>query len=143
VREYGELPRVMGNSVQLAQVFTNLLINAAQALPRAGGELRLVTRMQGTQEVVVDVHDNGCGIASENLERIFESFFTTKPVGEGTGLGLSISRDIIQGLGGELSVDSRVEEGSTFRVFLPVVDEAQEEEPRPVRSGEGLSHSAA
>jgi hypothetical protein len=64
-------------------------------------------------------------------------------VGEGTGLGLPISRDIIQGLGGELSVDSRVGEGSTFRVFLPVVGEAQEEEPRPVRNGEGLSHSAA
>jgi PAS domain S-box-containing protein len=145
VREYGELPRVLGNSVQLAQVFTNLLINAAQALPKVGGEIRLVTRMQGAHQVVVEVHDNGCGIARENLERIFEPFFTTKPVGEGTGLGLSISRDIIQGLGGEMSVDSRVGEGSTFRVFLPVVDadQEEEEEPRPMRSSEGLSHSAA
>ena len=78
------------------------------------------------------------------LECVFEPVCSTKPVGEGTGLGLSISRDIIQGLGGEMSVDSRVGEGSTFRVFLPVVDaDQQEEEPRPMRSHEGLSHSAA
>jgi PAS domain S-box-containing protein len=141
VRDYGDLPQVLGNSVQLAQVFTNLLINAAQALPKTGGEIRLVTRMQGTTQVVVEVRDNGCGIPSENLERIFEPFFTTKPVGEGTGLGLSISHDIIRGLGGELTVESTVGQGSTFRVFL-LVAEAEEDEveaPGPV----DLHHSVA
>jgi signal transduction histidine kinase len=76
--------------VQLAQVFTNLLINAAHALPRSGGEIHLVTRPHGTSQAMVEVRDNGCGIPVENLERIFEPFFTTKPVGEGTGLGLSL-----------------------------------------------------
>ncbi|WP_375765611.1 PAS domain-containing protein [Archangium gephyra] len=131
VRDYGELPQVLGNSVQLAQVFTNLLINAAQALAKAGGEIRLVTRMHGTSQAVVEVQDNGCGIPVENLERIFEPFFTTKPVGEGTGLGLSISHDIIRGLGGEMSVESTVGQGSTFRVLLPVAHEHEaEDDPR-------------
>ncbi|QRO01819.1 PAS domain-containing protein [Archangium violaceum] len=145
VRDYGELPQVLGNSVQLAQVFTNLLINAAHALPRSGGEIRLVTRMQGTSQAVVEVHDNGCGIPAENLERIFEPFFTTKPVGEGTGLGLSISHDILRGLGGSMSVESVVGEGSTFRVFLPVVDEAHDEGDEDTRPEDGahLQHSAA
>jgi PAS domain S-box-containing protein len=143
VRDYGELPQVQGNSVQLAQVFTNLLINAAQALPRSGGEIRLVTRLNGASQVVVEVQDNGCGIPTENLERIFEPFFTTKPAGEGTGLGLAISHDIIRGLGGEMSVDSTVGTGSTFRVFLPVADEQEEEEPRSEPEGVSVSHSAA
>jgi two-component system NtrC family sensor kinase len=129
VRDYGELPQVLGNSVQLAQVFTNLLINAAQALPKQGGEIRLVTRMQGSTEAVVEVRDNGCGISQENLERVFEPFFTTKPVGEGTGLGLSISHDIIRGLGGTMSVDSTVGQGTVFRVFLPVVNTGPLEKP--------------
>ncbi len=123
LRDYGELPPVRGNSVQLAQVFTNLLINAAQALPRQGGEIRLVTRANGAGQVVVEVHDNGCGIAREHLARVFEPFFTTKPLGEGTGLGLSISHDILKGLGGEMSVDSTMGQGSIFRVVLPTAPE--------------------
>jgi PAS domain S-box-containing protein len=127
VRDYGEVPRVRGNCVQLTQVFTNLLVNAAQALPPEGGDIRLVTRLLGDSVAVVEVHDTGCGIPAEHLERIFEPFFTTKPVGEGTGLGLSLCHDIIHGLGGVLSVESIVGAGSTFRVFLPLGDEG----PRP------------
>jgi PAS domain S-box-containing protein len=127
VRDYGEVPRVLGNPVQLAQVFTNLLVNAAQALPPGGGEIRLVTRLLGDSVAVVEVRDTGCGIAAEHLERIFEPFFTTKPVGEGTGLGLSLCHDIIRGLGGVMTVDSLVGEGSTFRVFLPVADTGTEQ----------------
>ncbi|MFY0526948.1 sensor histidine kinase [Archangium gephyra] len=127
MRDYGEVPRVLGNPVQLAQVFTNLLVNAAQALPPGGGEIRLVTRRLGDSVAVVEVRDTGCGIAVEHLERIFEPFFTTKEVGEGTGLGLSLCHDIIRGLGGVMTVDSLVGEGSTFRVFLPVADTGQEE----------------
>jgi signal transduction histidine kinase len=144
VRDYGELPQVLGNSVQLAQVFTNLLINAAHALPKAGGEIRLVTRAHGSSQVVVEVQDNGCGIPAENLERIFEPFFTTKPVGEGTGLGLAISHDIVRGLGGTMSVDSTVGQGTTFRVFLSVAEEKEHEEPVPeANSADGLHHSVA
>jgi two-component system NtrC family sensor kinase len=130
-RDYAELPQVMGNSVQLSQVFVNLLVNAAQALPESGGEIRVVTRMHGSTRVRVEVHDTGCGIPPENLERIFEPFFTTKPVGEGTGLGLSTSHDIIRGLGGELTVSSKLGEGSIFRVLLPVAPE----EPGAMPSG--------
>ncbi|MFL5354167.1 ATP-binding protein [Archangium sp.] len=126
-RDYDEVPPVLGNPVQLAQVFTNLVVNAAQALPPGGGEIRLVTRLHSASVAVVEVHDTGCGIPAEYLERIFEPFFTTKPVGEGTGLGLSLCHDIIRGLGGVMTVESTVGEGSTFRVFLPVVDKGQEE----------------
>jgi signal transduction histidine kinase len=133
VREYGEVPLVLANQVQLSQVFVNLLVNATQALPASGGgEVRLVTRMHSEKQVVVEVRDTGCGIPSENLERIFEPFFTTKPVGEGTGLGLSISHDIVRGLGGELSVSSTLGQGTTFRVVLPVAPELEEPEPEEV-----------
>ncbi len=121
-REYGEdVPLVLGNSVQLSQVFVNLLVNAAQALPETGGgEVRVVTRRHNERMVRIEVQDNGCGILPENLERIFEPFFTTKPVGEGTGLGLSISHDIIRGLDGELTVTSSVGVGTSFCILLPV-----------------------
>ncbi|MGZ3457045.1 MAG: PAS domain-containing sensor histidine kinase [Archangium sp.] len=125
VRDYGEVPQVLGNSVQLAQVFTNLLVNAVQALPPEGGEIRLVARLHGASVAVVEVHDTGCGIPAEHLQRIFEPFFTTRPLGEGTGLGLSLCHDLIRGHGGVMTVDSTVGEGSTFRVFLPVVDKEQ------------------
>jgi signal transduction histidine kinase len=134
VREFHELPRVLGSSVQLSQVFVNLLVNAAQALPESGeGEIRLVTWLHSSSMVRVEVHDNGCGIPAENLERIFEPFFTTKPVGQGTGLGLSISHDIIRGLGGELSVSSTPGVGTTFRILLPVAPEASD----PIDTQEG------
>jgi len=130
VRVYGEVPLVLGNPVQLSQVFVNLLVNAAQALPPAGeGEVRLVTQLHSDTMVRVEVQDNGCGILPENLERIFDPFFTTKPVGEGTGLGLSISHDIIRGLGGELTVSSTPGVGTTLRVLLPVAPELADPEP--------------
>ncbi len=131
VREYGEdVPLVLGNSVQLSQVFVNLLVNAAQALPvTGGGEVRMVTRRQGESLVRIEVQDTGCGIAPENLDRIFDPFFTTKPVGEGTGLGLSISHDIIRGLGGELTVSSALGEGTTFTILLPVAPALAVQDP--------------
>jgi two-component system, NtrC family, sensor kinase len=119
VRDHGELPQVQGNAVQLAQVFVNLLVNAAQAMLQTGGEIRLKTRVQDGSHAVVEVRDTGCGIPPENLERIFEPFFTTKPAGEDTGLGLPISHEIIRALGGELSVESTVGEGTTVRILLP------------------------
>jgi len=70
--------------------------------------------------MLVEVADNGTGIAPEHLPKLFDPFFTTKPVGEGTGLGLSISHGIITGHGGRIEVDSRPGEGTTFRIFLPL-----------------------
>ncbi|MBZ4334022.1 PAS domain S-box protein [Corallococcus coralloides] len=120
-RDYGTVPQVMANEGRLCQVFLNLVVNAAQAIPEGSAhdhEVVLVTRASGGQ-VVVEVRDTGSGIAPEVLGRIFDPFFTTKPVGVGTGLGLSICHGIITGLGGDIQVDSTPGRGSTFRVVLP------------------------
>ncbi|MGE6762673.1 PAS domain S-box protein [Corallococcus interemptor] len=120
-RDYGDVPQVMANEGRLCQVFLNLVVNAAQAIPEGsahGHEVVLITRVSGEQ-VVVEVRDTGSGIAPEVMGRIFDPFFTTKPVGVGTGLGLSICHGIITGMGGDIQVESTVGQGSTFRVVLP------------------------
>jgi len=114
---------VRGNQARLGQVFLNIIINAAQALDETAAK-RNVVRVRTFDEgdrVVVEIADNGPGIPSEVVPRIFDSFFTTKPRGIGTGLGLPISLGIVRGLGGQLTVDSRPGEGATFRVRLPAV----------------------
>jgi PAS domain S-box-containing protein len=126
VKDYGELPPVPANASRLGQVFLNLLVNAAQALPQGSqeaNEIRLISRLERGQ-VVVAVSDTGVGISPENLRRLFDPFFTTKPVGVGTGLGLSICHGIIRELGGRITVESEPGRGSTFRVFLPVAERA-------------------
>jgi len=121
-REQGEVPRVLANEARLGQVFLNLLVNAAQAIPDGQveqHEIVLATRTDAAGRAVVEVRDTGCGIPREHLERIFDPFFTTKPLGVGTGLGLSICHGIITALGGELQVESTPGKGTTFRVVLP------------------------
>jgi PAS domain S-box-containing protein len=141
VRKYEKVPFVRANESRLGQVFLNLLINAAQAIPDGGtAEHQQVTvAMRPGEEgwVVVEVSDTGKGIDPEHLPRIFEPFFTTTPVGVGTGLGLSVCHGIVTGLGGQLQVDSVPGKGTTFRVLLPVGDspaqqpaQAQAEPPR-------------
>jgi signal transduction histidine kinase len=117
-RDYGELPLVDCYAGQLNQVWLNLLVNAAQAV-KDGGEVSITTRLDG-ETAVVQIGDTGCGIAPENLSRIFDPFFTTKPVGEGTGLGLSVTYSIIERHRGTIRVESRVGEGTTFTVTIPV-----------------------
>ncbi len=114
-------PLVDGNEVRLSQVFLNLLINAAQAIPdgAVGARIRVTLGTDGRGWAVAEVHDSGCGIPQENLSRIFDPFFTTKPVGVGTGLGLSVSQGIVIALGGTLSAESAEGKGTTFRVALP------------------------
>ena len=112
---------VEGDVSRLGQVFLNLLVNAAQAIP--GGrpdenEIRVLMRMRGAEHVVVEVQDTGCGIPPEIKSRVFDPFFTTRPVGSGMGLGLSICHGIVRGLGGEIDCESKVGVGSTFRVVL-------------------------
>jgi PAS domain S-box-containing protein len=107
------------DSGQIKQVFLNLITNAAQAMPK-GGTLSLHTFRLG-DEAAISVSDTGQGIPPEIQDRIFEPFFTTKPVGEGTGLGLAVSFGIVQEHGGRISVESRVGQGSTFTVWLPIV----------------------
>ena len=121
VRSYGDTPPVLANESRLCQVFLNLLVNAAHSIPEGASdsnEIRVNTRLDG-ERIVVEVADSGKGIEPENLGRIFEPFFSTKPVGLGTGLGLSICRQTVDDLGGEILVESVVGQGTTFRVVLP------------------------
>jgi two-component system NtrC family sensor kinase len=120
LREYGELPIVEAYSAQLNQVWTNLLVNAAQSLGAKGGTVTIATSYD-SENVYVRVTDDGVGITRENLIKIFDPFFTTKPVGEGTGLGLSISFGIVERHGGRIDVISEPGKGSEFTVVLPRV----------------------
>ncbi|PTL84862.1 PAS domain S-box protein [Vitiosangium sp. GDMCC 1.1324] len=134
-REYGQIPPVRGNEGRLCQVFLNLVVNASQAIPEGAAEqneIRLVTRMGSEGRVVVEVQDTGSGIPAEALGRIFDPFYTTKPVGVGTGLGLSICHGIITSLGGDISVESEPGRGTTMRVVLRAAEEGfRLEKPAP------------
>jgi signal transduction histidine kinase len=112
------LPPVECNPSQLNQVFLNLITNASQAID-GDGEVRVTTRADG-ERVVVDIADNGSGIAADVLPHIFDTYYTTKPKGVGTGLGLPIARDIVRAHGGELSVTTEVGKGTTFSVVIPL-----------------------
>lgn len=118
VRKYADLPLIEGFSGQLNQVWMNLLANAAQAVGSRDGEIRITTRHSGNS-VCISIKDTGDGINPEHLERIFDPFYTTKPVGEGTGLGLSISFSIIERHRGRIEVESEVSKGTTVTVTLP------------------------
>lgn len=104
---------------QLNQVWMNLLVNAAQAIGDAPGEVRIKTRCEH-QRVITSISDTGKGIPAEHINKIFDPFFTTKPVGEGTGLGLSISHGIIARHHGALNVASVLGVGTTLTVSIPV-----------------------
>ena len=118
LKEYGDIPEVECLPSQLNQVFMNLLVNAAHAIEERG----LITVRTGQQgeEVWVEVADTGKGIEPKNMHKIFEPFFSTKPIGKGTGLGLSLSYGIIKKHHGRIEVQSVVGKGTTFRVWLPV-----------------------
>jgi signal transduction histidine kinase len=127
VKDYQGSAPVQGSEARLAQVFLNLVINAAQALPEGQRErnvIRVATRPEGADAVQVEIHDTGPGIPPELQERIFEPFFTTKPADVGTGLGLSICRRIVTELGGRMGVKSQPGQGSMFWVRLRAVRDA-------------------
>jgi PAS domain S-box-containing protein len=126
VKAYTDVPLVFGNEARLGQVFLNLIVNAAQAIPEGRAtqnEIRLVTHLHPSGHVAVDVKDTGEGIAPEVLGRIFTPFYTTKPVGVGTGLGLAICHRIVASFKGRIEVESELGKGTTFRVLLPVADD--------------------
>lgn len=118
IREFSDLPMVRCNTQQINLVFLNLLVNAADAIPKQG-EITLKTRQEG-DVVLVSVSDTGIGIPARIRERVFEPFFTNKGVGNGIGLGLSMSYDIVKKHGGELTLESKEGKGTTFTVRLPV-----------------------
>ncbi len=122
VRVDGPAPFVRAEEHRLAQVFLNLLANAVQALPDGDPErheIRVTTDVDELGRAVIEIADTGAGIAPHVLPRVFEPFFTTRPVGEGTGLGLSISHGIVQSLGGTLELTSELGVGTRVRVVLP------------------------
>lgn len=116
---YGELPNIECSPSKINQVFLNLITNAAQAI-EDHGEIVISTKLRDEDHVVVSIADTGCGISEENIKKIRDPFFTTKDVGTGTGLGLSIVDEIVRSHGGELLIESKLGEGSTFSVVLPI-----------------------
>jgi PAS domain S-box-containing protein len=126
--EYGETPRVEADAVRLGEVFTHLLVNAAQSIPEGdpeANEVRIVTSTDAAGRAVVEIHDTGSGMSPETLSRIFDPFFTTRAVGEGTGLGLSICHNSVASLGGQLTASSEEGRGSIFRLVLPAASSGQ------------------
>ncbi len=125
--DYQEVDSIVGNELALCQVFLNLIVNAAHAVDQGheGDNIIAVTiRPDAERGSAVEVRDRGVGIPPENIPRLFDPFFTTRPVGEGTGLGLSICHNIIVDHGGSIEVDSEVGAGTVFRVTLPVATRA-------------------
>jgi two-component system, NtrC family, sensor kinase len=114
------LPLVHCDASQIQQVVMNLVLNGAESIP-GGGTVRVTTRAAAAKDsVMLEVRDTGVGIPPENLSRVFEPFFTTKEEGKGVGLGLAVVYGIVHAHGGDIEVESRVGEGATFRVSLPV-----------------------
>ncbi|MGB9177973.1 MAG: ATP-binding protein [Pyrinomonadaceae bacterium] len=119
VRKYdSELPKIFANGGKLQQVFTNLLLNARDAIPE-GGRITLSTSTKDDETLAVEITDTGIGIAAENVAKIYDPFFTTKGVGRGTGLGLAVSYGIVQEHSGHITVESTPGKGTTFRITLP------------------------
>ena len=122
-----DLPQVLGDPLQLEQVIMNLAVNARDSMAD-GGRLLFRTRLGQDRAVELSVTDSGAGIAAEDLQRIYEPFFTTKPVGQGTGLGLAMVLGIVQNHGGRIEVESELGKGTTFTLTFPA---APEEAPEP------------
>jgi CheY-like chemotaxis protein len=121
VKSLADVPPVDANEARLGQVFLNLLVNAAQAIPEGHAdtnEVQVSTRTDEAGNAVVEVRDTGVGIEPQVLPRIFDPFFTTKGEG-GTGLGLSISHGTVRALGGRIEVESKHGKGTMFRITLP------------------------
>ena len=114
-----DLPLTTSDQAQLQQVFLNIINNGIDAIGKEG-QIIINTRTTKSNEICIEINDNGPGIPKEVLQKIFDPFFTTKEVGKGTGLGLSISYSIIEKLGGRIMVASETGRGTTFTIYLPV-----------------------
>ncbi len=114
-------PPVRGDAERLQQLFLNLFLNAADAMPE-GGTLRIGLAPAGQERVEIRISDTGKGVAPEDLRRIFDTFYTTKPAGEGSGLGLVVARSIVLDHDGTIDVTSEVGQGTEFRITLPRAD---------------------
>jgi PAS domain S-box-containing protein len=117
-----DMPNVLADRVQLQQVFMNLMLNAIDAMKDTGGKLTISSRLTPEGQLIVSISDTGVGLPSENTERIFDAFHTTKP--QGTGMGLAITRSILEAHGGRVWATANREAGATFHFTLPVKVEA-------------------
>lgn len=117
-----ELPQLLSDPLAIEQIVVNLLINAAQAADKKNSWIKLEIKRQqeNENELLIEIHDNGCGMDAETRKKIFDPFFTTKPVGIGTGLGLPIVHRLVTELGGFIEVLSEVGKGSLFRVIFKI-----------------------
>jgi signal transduction histidine kinase len=113
-----DLPVVQVDRIHVQQTVVNILMNAAQAMP--GGGKILIKTGRGDQYVFISITDTGVGIKEEDLEKIFEPFFTTKEKEQGTGLGLSLCKRLIEANAGKIEVESKVGEGTTFTIMIPI-----------------------
>ena len=120
IKEYGRaIPDVTVDAQQLKQVFMNIIMNAKQAVPEEG-RITIRTSMQESDtSLTIEITDTGPGISEQNLERIFDPFYTTKTNESGTGLGLAVSYGIVKQHGGHIEVESQIGQGTTFRIKLP------------------------
>lgn len=137
VKDYAEIPLVRASDVRMTQVFVNLLINAAQAIPAGRAAEHVITvrlAREGAGAVLVEVCDTGAGIPADILPRVTEPFFTTKAAGVGTGLGLAVCKTIVERHRGTLSIASEVGRGTRVRVVLPAAAEDATED------GAGAAH---
>jgi two-component system, NtrC family, sensor kinase len=131
IEVYLEMPPeivVEGDEDQLQQVFLNILVNAIQAIEETSGKITIRTRLRnkdGLPVVETEIEDTGKGISPDQIDKIFEPFFSTKKDRGGTGLGLSVARNIIREHGGEIQVQSEPNRGSVFHIILPVKKEAE------------------
>lgn len=121
------LPLIPASETEMQQVFLNLVNNALDAMEKTGGIITLGAKRTGN-DIIVTVSDNGPGIADANLARVFDPFYTTKPVGKGTGLGLSICYGIIKKIGGDINVRSTKGEGAAFELRFPVTQAPESSE---------------
>jgi signal transduction histidine kinase len=111
------LPKVMADTVQLRQALMNLMLNGIEAMPDAGGELRIKSQLAEDGQVLVSVRDTGVGLPTGRTDQVFNAFFTTKP--QGTGLGLAIARSIVESHGGRIWATANSGRGTTFQFTLP------------------------
>ncbi len=136
IRNFENIPRVRADETRLGQVFLNLIVNAAHAIPEGHADQNSITissRLdEANQRVVFSFSDTGTGIAPELRTRIFDPFFTTKSVGEGSGLGLFLSQQTLRSYGGSIELESEVGRGSTFHVVLSLADTNPLESSPPI-----------
>jgi signal transduction histidine kinase len=143
VKNYSAVPLVEGSEAQLGQLFLNLVVNAAQAIPEGdadNNEVRVSVGADDSGMILVEVADTGAGMPREVQEQLFRPFFTTKPIGVGTGLGLAICHQIVASLDGRIEYDTEVERGTVFRVYLPPAREEAREAPRPDNLADLVAH---